>query len=176
MLDELADKPSPADINDITVGSPGASFGKYKYYNTLTDQPVGEQKASQNATDVLTALNDEKNLCMVGLWGYNPPAILSAVKDKGKLGQVKIIGFDDYPATVQGVAEGEIYATVAQDAFGFGYESTKILAALAKGDRSVLPAGGVQYVAHKVITKDGGKDRFAAAKYLTDAKALLEKK
>jgi ribose transport system substrate-binding protein len=175
MLDELADKPAPAKTDDIIVSPPGSVFGKYKYYNAFTDQPVGEQKASQNATDVLTALADERNLCMVGLWSYNTPAILSAVKDKGRLQRVKIIGFDEDGATLQGVADGHVYATVVQDPFAFGYESTKIMAGLARGDKSVLPASGLRYVPHRIITKDGGKNCVPVAQFKAEMDALLKK-
>ena len=32
---------------------------------------------------------------MVGLWNYNGPAILNAVRDAGKVGRVRIITFDE---------------------------------------------------------------------------------
>jgi ribose transport system substrate-binding protein len=112
---------------------------------------------------------------MVGLWSYNTPAILSAVKDKGRLQRVKIIGFDEDGATLQGVADGHVYATVVQDPFAFGYESTKIMAGLARGDKSVLPANGLRYVPHRIITKDGGKNRVPVAQFKAEMDALLKK-
>src|ERR1700687_124688 len=74
---------------------PGQMYGKYKLFGVFLDQPLGEQKARENATDVLTQQQTEKNLCLIGLWAYNPPAILSAVKDAGRAGEVKIVGFDE---------------------------------------------------------------------------------
>ena len=87
---------------------------------------------------------------------------MSAVKDKDKLGQVKIVGFDENEATVQGVIDGHIYALSCKIRFEFGYHAVRIMASLAKGDRSVLPKDGIMYFPHRIITKDGGKDRIAA--------------
>ncbi|MHB1423404.1 MAG: sugar-binding protein [Gemmataceae bacterium] len=175
MLDELAGKPEPKDINDIEYGPDGQMYGKYRLHRTYTDQPIGSQKATENASDALTDLAEEKNLCFVGLWAYNPPAILSAVKDKDKLGQVKIVGFDENEATVQGIIDGHIYATVVQNPFDFGYHAVRIMASLAKGDRSVLPKDGILYFPHRVITKDGGKERIAAAIFMKQIRELLGK-
>jgi ribose transport system substrate-binding protein len=176
LLDELAGKPEPKDINEIEYSPDGQTYGKYKLHRTYTDQPIGSQKATENATDALTALGDEKNLCMIGLWAYNPPAILTAVKDKGKLGQVKIVGFDENDATLQGIIDGHIYGTVVQNPFEFGYQAVRIMASLAKGDKSVLPPDGILYVPHRVITKEGGKDRVPVEKFRSELNELLGKK
>jgi ribose transport system substrate-binding protein len=175
-LDELAGTAAPANINEITSTEDGQMYGKYRLFRTYTDQPIGEQRAQQNATDALTQLEGEKNLCFIGLWAYNPPAILTAVKDRGKVGQVKIVGFDEDVATLTGIADGHIHGTVVQDPFGFGYEATKLLALLAKGDKSTLPKDGIRYVPHRVITKDGGEGRIPVAKFRADLEAMLGKK
>jgi ribose transport system substrate-binding protein len=135
-------------------GSGGETHGSYRVLDTFTDN-VDRKKAKENATDVLSKYAGEPNLCLVGLWAYNPPAILSAVKDKNKGGgQVKIVGFDEDEATLHGIAEGDVYATVVQDPYGFGYESVQMMARLIKGDESTLPQGGIKSVPHRVIKKD----------------------
>jgi ribose transport system substrate-binding protein len=166
VLDELAG----------TRDAKADKLGKYRVYRTYTDQPEGPQKAKENAVDALTALQNEDKVCLVGLWAYNPPAILSAVKDKGKVGKVKIVGFDEDPATLQGIADGAVYGTIVQQPFLFGYESVKLMAALARGNRSQLPAGGVRHVPHMVITKDGGKGRRPVAEFRDELEKLLGKK
>lgn len=176
VLDELADRPLPANINEIEVSQDGVTYGKYRLHRTYTDQPIGEQKAKENATDCLTEFREEKNLCLVGLWAYNPPMILAATRDAKRLGEVKIVGFDEDDVTLQGIADGHVYATVVQDPFGFGYESVKLMAALAKGDKSGIPADGIRYVPHRTITKDGGSGRVAVAKFRADLQAILGKK
>lgn len=175
LLDELAGNPEPKDVNDVKIGEDGKTYGKYRLHRLYTDQPIGTQKATENAADALTDLSGEKNLCFIGLWAYNPPAILSAVKDKEKLGQVKIVGFDENEATVQGIIDGHIYATVVQNPFDFGYHAVRIMASLAKGDRSVLPKDGILYFPHRIITKEGGKDRIAADVFLKQIRELLGK-
>ena len=172
LLDELAGNPEPKDTNDPDYGKDGEMYGKYRLTRTYTDQAIGA-KANENATDALTALSDQKNLCFIGLWAYNPPAILSAVKDKGKLGEVQIVGFDENEATLQGVIDGHIYGTVVQNPYEFGYQAVRIMALLSKDDRSVLPKDGILYVPHRVITKDGGKDRIQAAAFQKELTELL---
>jgi ribose transport system substrate-binding protein len=175
MLDELAGNPEPKDINNIDYGKDGEMYGKYRLHRTYTDQPIGSQKATENASDALTDLADEKSLCFIGLWAYNPPAILSAVKDKDKLGKVKIVGFDENEATLQGIIDGHIFGTVVQNPFEFGFQAVRLMASLAKGDRSVLPKDGILYVPHRVITKNGGPERIPAEKFRTELNELLGK-
>jgi ribose transport system substrate-binding protein len=142
-----------ATLPACTGGSTGEMHGNYRVLGTFTDN-ANRAKAKENATDVLSRFAGEANLCMVGLWAYNPPAILGAVKDKGKAGQVKIVGFDEDRATLQGIRDGEVYATVVQDPFGFGYESVQTMARLIRGDDSTVPKDGIRAVPHRVIKKD----------------------
>jgi len=158
-------------------GDDGEKYGKYTVYRTYLDAPEGPQKAKENAVDAITKLENKKqSICMVGLWEYNPPAILSAVKDKGKEGKIKIVGFDENTATLQGIEDGSVYATVVQQPFQFGYESVKMMAAIARGDNSKVPADGIRYVPHRVITKEGGKDRVPVEKFRKELEELLGQK
>src|SRR4030095_9446302 len=50
-------------------------------------------RAKSNASDIL--VNQPDIAGMVGLWFYNGPAILGAVRDAGKIGKVKIVAFDE---------------------------------------------------------------------------------
>ena len=143
VLDELAG----------TKDATGTTFGKYELVGTYTDD-TKKDEAKAKAAAVLVKLQNEPNVCLIGLWAYNPPAILSAVKDKGKEGQVKIVGFDEDDNTLAGIQAGHIYGTIVQQPYKFGYESVKLMAALAKGDRSAVPANGLMVVPHKVIAKD----------------------
>ncbi|NOT48248.1 MAG: sugar-binding protein [Acidobacteria bacterium] len=95
-------------------------------------------RAKTNAADTLVKYSDVAAL--VGLWSYNGPAILNAVKDANKVGQVKIICFDEEDETLAGVKEGAIFATVVQQPFEFGYQSVKLMAQILKGDKSAIPA------------------------------------
>jgi ribose transport system substrate-binding protein len=162
MLDELGGRTTPADINVFESTPDGQAYGKYKVFKTFTDQ-ASPSKAEDNAADALIQLANEKDVCMVGLWEYNPPAIFNAARKQNKLGQVKIVAFDENDVTLQGVAAGQIYATVVQDPYHFGAESVKLMAKLAKGEK--FTGNPIHYVAHRVVTKDGGKDRVAVAAF-----------
>src|SRR5206468_2279750 len=89
-------------------------------------------RAKSNASDTLVKTPDV--VCLVGLWSYNGPAILNAVKDAGKVGQVKIVCFDEEDETLAGVKDGAIYATVVQQPYEFGYQSVQLLAKILGGD------------------------------------------
>jgi ribose transport system substrate-binding protein len=76
---------------------------------------------------------------MVGLWSYNGPAILEAVKSADKVGKIKIICFDDHKSTLEGIKAGSIFGTVAQQPYEYGYQGMQVIAKILRGDRSVIP-------------------------------------
>ena len=107
--------------------------------------------AKKNAADALVSIPDLAG--EVGIWSYNGPAIYSAVKEAGKAGKIKIICFDTDPGTPEGIKDGTIDATVVQDPYTFGYKSIQLLAALAKGDKSGIPANKLMIIPNQAITK-----------------------
>ena len=106
--------------------------------NVRTDN-TDRVRAKANAADTLVTTPDIAG--MVGLWSYNGPAIVSAVKEANKVDKVKIIAFDEEDATLNGIKDGSIYATVVQQPFEFGYQSMAMMAKILNGDRSGIPAG-----------------------------------
>jgi ribose transport system substrate-binding protein len=111
-----------------------------------------EVRAKSNAADTLVRYPDIKAL--VGLWSYNGPAIFSAVKDAKKVGQVKIVAFDEADDTLAGIREGAIHATVVQQPFEFGYQAIKLMAQVLKGDKSAIPPNKQVVVPTLVVNKD----------------------
>jgi ribose transport system substrate-binding protein len=99
---------------------------------------VDDVRAKSNAADTLVKYPDVKAL--VGLWSYNGPAILNAVREANKVGAVKIVTFDEADETLAGVRDGAIHATVVQQPFEFGYQAVTLMAKALKGDRSSIPA------------------------------------
>ncbi len=95
-------------------------------------------RAKSNAADTL--VNNPDIAGMVGLWSYNGPAILSAVKEANKIDKVKIVAFDEEDETLSGIKDGGIYATVVQQPFEFGFQSMKLMADYLNGNKSVIPA------------------------------------
>lgn len=108
-------------------------------------------RAKANTEDVIAAHPDVAGL--VGLWEYNGPAILDAVKGARKTGKIQIVCFDENRATLQGVLDGHIYATVVQQPYKFGYECVRVLSGLVRGDDTVVPENKVLEVPTKLITK-----------------------
>ena len=118
--------------------------------------PNNRARAKTNAADTLVKYPDVAAL--VGLWSYNGPAILNAVKDANKVGQVKIICFDEEDETLAGVKDGAIFATVVQQPFEFGYQSVKLMAQIIKGDKSAIPPNKQINVPTLIIKKDSVDD------------------
>jgi ribose transport system substrate-binding protein len=112
--------------------------------------------AKRNAADTLVKYPEIAG--MVGLWSYNGPAILGAVKEAGKIGKVKIVTFDEEDATLNGIKEGAIYGTIVQQPFEFGYRSMIKIAKAIGGDRSGIPASKLDIVQTLAIKKDGVDD------------------
>jgi ribose transport system substrate-binding protein len=109
-------------------------------------------RAKTNVQDTLVKYPDIAGL--VGLWSYNGPAILGAVRDAGKTGQVKIICFDSDDDTVSGIKAGDIYATVVQQPFEFGRLSMLNLAKYINGDKSFIPDSKQIFIPTIAIKKD----------------------
>jgi len=113
---------------------------------------IDQTRAKKNVEDTLAA-HPEVN-CMIGFYSYNTPRIYEALKEAGKLGQIKIIGFDEDPITLGGVREGTIEGTVVQNPYEWGHQGMTLMAKYLKGDKSGVPADGLIIVPGQVITKD----------------------
>jgi ribose transport system substrate-binding protein len=147
------------------VGLPGADNAKERIdgYNAavkgtgleLVDvrgDDIDQTRARANVDDTLVA-HPEIN-CMVGFYSYNTPRIYEALKDAGKLGQITVVGFDEDPITLGGVAEGSIAGTVVQQPYIWAYQGMKLMAAYVNGDKSGVPDNKLIIVPTKVIGKD----------------------
>lgn len=117
---------------------------------TFTD----ETKRPTAQTNVRNALDKYPDLkCLVGLWSYNPPAIIHVLKEKGLAGKIKVVAFDEEQATLDGLVDDTVFSTVVQQPYEFGYQSVKVLAKLTRKESIDLPADGLLYVPVKVIDK-----------------------
>src|SRR3954467_12388812 len=113
-------------------------------------------RAKANVSEMLVSHPDVGAL--VGLWSYNGPAILNAVRDAGRIGQVKIIAFDEDDETLTGVKSGAIAGTVVQQPFEFGYQGMTLLAKALKGDRSGIPPSRQLFIPTMVIRQNNVDD------------------
>ena len=95
---------------------------------------------------------------MVGLWSYNGPAIVQALRPEGKLGKIQIVCFDDDRETLTAIKDGSIFGTVAQQPFEYGYQTVKAAEQILKGDRSVVPGNKTIFIPTVVIQKNNVDD------------------
>jgi ribose transport system substrate-binding protein len=139
----------------------GKFYGNYFLVDgeAKTDGGPGE-RAVANARDIISRLEGVPDICFVGLYAYNPPAILEAVRARSLVGKIKIVGFDENLVTLKAIADGEIEGTVVQDPYNYGYQTVTVLAAVARGDNSKLTKDSLPY---KVVTRDGKPDPAVAA-------------
>ncbi|WP_437821142.1 sugar-binding protein [Sorangium sp. So ce1078] len=134
VLDELLDRPDTSAANDpLNQELKGA---KYTIIATLTDQ-IDAAKAKSNAEDMMSAHPDLVGL--IGLNAYHTPALLEALKQAGKMSSIQVVGFDEQDATLRAIQDGEVVGTVVQNPYMYGKESVRVLAALVRGDSSVVP-------------------------------------
>jgi len=141
---------------------------------------IGTRIDSSNASDCQAKAEDllikHPNVdCLVGLWEYNPPALLRAVRNSKNNKKPLIVAFDENELTLAGIKSSEVVGTIVQNPFEFGYQSIKVLAGLAKGNDDVLKTwpgiekGNSIFVPTRVITKENVVD------FETEVKKILGK-
>lgn len=128
--------------------------GKYVILGTMTDQ-FDRAKAKANGEDALTRYPEIN--AMVGLFEYNPPLILEALDRAGKLGKVKVMAFDENDATLQGIIDGNVVATIVQNPYEYGYKSIQVLDQLHNGHKDVIPESKFIDIPARVIDKSNAE-------------------
>jgi len=118
--------------------------------DTLADEAMNTV-AWKNAQDALTKYPDLAG--MVGIYGYHGPAILTAVRGAGKVGLVKIVCFDEDSGTLAGITAGDIYGTIIQNPYKFGYDPVTRMDKYLGGDKTQLAAGKI-LIPTRAVTKD----------------------
>jgi len=131
----------PDDSNHFDETSAVLEGNGFKILGTLTDQ-FDRAKGKANAEDALAKYPDLG--CMVGLFAYNPPLILEALSQSNKLGTVKLVAFDEDDATLDGIQKGNVFGTVVQDPYMYGYKSVEVLAGLLNGKPA--PGGAEKFL------------------------------
>jgi len=121
----------------------------------LTDD-ANPTRARENAYQTLKKYPDIAG--MVGLWSYNGPSIVQALRPEDKLGKIKIVCFDDERQTLEGIKEGAIFGTVAQQPFEYGFQAVQTAARILKGDRSVIPESKSIFIPTVVVQRDNIDD------------------
>jgi ribose transport system substrate-binding protein len=137
--------------------------GNIEIIDVRTDD-ADQVRAKANALDTMVKYPDVS--CLVGLWAYNGPALVSAIKEADMSGKIKIVCFDEDDETLQGVKDGHIYATVVQQPYEFGYQAMKVMKQVLEGDTSVIPADKKIIVPTQAIKTDNVEAFWANLKKL----------
>jgi ribose transport system substrate-binding protein len=138
--------------------------GKWHIVGTYTDQ-FDRAQGKANAEDAMSRHPDLDG--MVGLFAYNPPLMLEALKQADKLNKVKVIAFDEADETLQGIKDGTVYGTVVQNPFEYGRQSVRILAGLSRGmslEEQGIPEDGFLNIKARQIRQDNVDDFWAELK------------
>jgi ribose transport system substrate-binding protein len=145
-------KKDPQNAVDRIQGLEEAIDGAGIEVLDIRTDDVDYVRAKANVADTLIQYPDIGAL--VGLWSYNCPAILSALGDAGRLGEVDVVCFDEDEETLVGVRDGHVHATVVQQPYEFGYRSIKILADILGGNTGALPPGDQVIIPTLIIRQD----------------------
>ncbi|MCA9121112.1 MAG: sugar-binding protein [Planctomycetaceae bacterium] len=162
VIDEIlgrSEDPSRYDSPDAEIKE-----GKWHIVGTYTDQ-FDRAQGKANAEDAMSRHPDLNG--MVGLFAYNPPLMLEALKQANKLGQIQVIGFDEADETLQGIKDGNVYGTVVQNPFEYGRQSVTLLAGLARGkslSELGVPDDGFVNIPARQIRKDNVEEFWAELK------------
>lgn len=169
ILDVLLDR--PADPSRFDAQDAVLKGGKYEIRATYTDQ-ADRQKGKAAMQDALSRWDDIA--CMVGMYEWEPPLVLQAVREAKRLGAVKMVAMDENEATLQGIVDGEIHGTVVQNPYEYGRQSILLLSRLqrqadASKREAMLPPDGFLQIPARAIR------RADVAAYWQDLKQKLQR-
>ena len=166
VIDELLGRPEQAlaqvEYDPVDATNLTAEGSKYVILDTRTDN-FDKARAKSNAEDAIAKYKDLK--CMVGLFAYNPPSCIDAIKEADKLGAIKICGFDEQDALLQAISDGHAYGTISQQPWEYGYESIKMLKNIYDGNQ---PESTYQEVSFLEVTKDNIDEFWAKKKEMAE--------
>lgn len=108
-----------------------------------------EAKAHEIIESLLQAHSDLGGIYAVGLWAANPAGKI--LKREGKVGKVKVVGFDTTESTIQLVKDGSVQALIGQRPYEMGRRSVEILNDLNQGKK---PSQEIISTGIDVVTKE----------------------
>jgi ribose transport system substrate-binding protein len=85
--------------------------------------------ALSNSETALTTYPDLKG--MIGIYSYNGPAAIQALRTANRVGEVKLVAFDLATETMQGLRDNVVSAAIGQRVYHYGYLPIYILYAMS---------------------------------------------
>lgn len=166
VLDYLAGKDQKEMTERTPAGASDLKVGNCILVSTTTDD--NSQATCRKKAEELLVVHPDL-ACLIGLWEYNPPAILGAVRAAKY--KTTIVGFDENFETLDAIQKGEISGTVVQNPYMFGYKSMKILAGMVRKDPDVLKGEDIDsdnriYIPHRVIVRNPGQEKIGNSETL----------
>jgi ribose transport system substrate-binding protein len=138
--------------------------GAFSVVVTLSDQ-FDRVKAKSNCEDVV--LRYPALTGIIGLFAYNIPACLEALKHSGTQHPVKLFSFDEADEVLQAIQDGRVVGTVVQNPFEYGYQSVKLLRDIVGGKSDAIPASSFIDIPARLI------DRSNVAEFWTDLRSKV---
>lgn len=125
--------------------------GAVTLLQTITDVDTDLATAQKAASDLLAASGSE--ISAIVTTAYNPAvASAEAIAESGL--DIQLIAIDDDPTILDGIRDGSIYGTVAQNPTGQAYVGSWVLAQLASGTCEMADPGVIVDSGSFVVTKD----------------------
>ena len=122
LIDALLQRESRSALNIDPVEAP-ITGGSYVIVRTVVDELTPES-AAEKVAEALRA--DPQIDAVVGLYAYHATAIAEAVEDVAADRGITVIGFDALPGTLEAIENGAVYGVIAQDQFGYGFQSVRM--------------------------------------------------
>jgi ribose transport system substrate-binding protein len=150
VIDELLDRSyGPGrPMEPLDKPQSGATF-------TITATLIDEIDPNAAEANVVAALKADPSIKgIVGLYAYSTPAAVRGVEAAGMAGKLMIVGFDDRDETLDAVASGAAYATLAQDQYNYGFHAINMLIDAASGRDPAIPYTGRIHFPPAVVTAE----------------------
>jgi ribose transport system substrate-binding protein len=111
---------------------------KFKSVDNMGDE-IDRNRAKENVRTAMT--NHPKLVALVGIWSYNAPAIVGVLEDNAQQKQKRtltVVTFDAEPIAIKKMADGWIDAMAVQNPYEMGYQGTKLMQAMVKGEQGTV--------------------------------------
>jgi len=90
-----------------------------------------------------------------------------ALAQANKIGQIKVVAFDENAATLSGIEAGSVYGTVVQNPYMYGYKSIELLSAAMDKKADPKPADFFVNIPARQIRKNN------VAEFAADLKSKI---
>jgi ribose transport system substrate-binding protein len=129
IIDALMQREGRSALNADPVDGE-ISGGDFVVAGTVVDELTAES-ATARVAEALRA--DPEINAVVGLYAYHATAIADAVATTAADRNITVIGFDALPETLEAIEDGTVYGVIAQDQFGYGFQSVRMASESVEG-------------------------------------------